>query len=461
MSRPNILVFLTDDHGQWASRCYGHEALHTPSLDFLAATGSRYANAFTPCPVCSPARASFWTGKIPSGHGVHDHIGNREHPGITGQETLAESLKAAGYRTGLCGKWHGHAHGDEPRPGFDFWFSQWRGTNAKFGDQPFSDNGKRIGFHGHQAPMVTDAAMRFLRESASASRAGNEEPFFLFVGYTETHSPFSTLPERLVAPHRKGPPSLPREPFDAVHGTPRTDAPEDESRYREQLAQYLASVEMIDEQVGRILDELEGQGILDETLIVYTSDHGHMNGQHGLLCKGNATVPQNFLEESIRIPLLARFPGAVQSGQVVEAFADHCDLHATLRDFAGAPANAGSPGRSLRSQLAGEPCPDWRDFQVCEYGNARMIRTADGRKLIRRGPGPNGQFADEFYRLDEDPSERENRLHDHAGEDWLRELDERMNNHFARWERPSCSGMRVGEQLRFNTAEPWWAGVES
>ena len=100
VSRPNILVFLSDDHGQWASRPYGNSELVTPTLDHLARTGARMENAFTPCPVCSPARASFHTGRIPSAHGIHDHIGEQNvgagHPGIAGQTSLAEVLQGQG-----------------------------------------------------------------------------------------------------------------------------------------------------------------------------------------------------------------------------------------------------------------------------------------------------------------------------------------------------------------------------
>jgi len=448
-SRPNILVFLTDDHGQWAAGCYGNRALHTPSMDWLALTGARCENAFTPCPVCSPARASFWTGQFPSAHGVHDHLGNRDHPGITGQTNLAERLQTEGYRTGLSGKWHGHATGAQRQPGFDYWFSQWGGTNAKFGNQPFSENGERREFYGHQAPIVTDAAIRFLRESR------DDAPFFLFVGYTETHSPFSTLPERLAAPHRADCfDDVPREGFSGCHGRPKTAAPDDEAAWREQLVQYYAAVEALDEQIGRILDELEATGQLHNTLIVYTSDHGHMNGQHGLLCKGNATVPQNFIEESIRIPMLLRQPDLVREGTEVNEPVDHCDLHATLLASAGAKANSSAPGKSLLPLLKGEEVV-WRDFQLGEYGNARMIRTSLGEKLIKRWPGPNGQFRDEFYDLKSDPRETTNRIDDPEWQARIAELSEKLDSEFAQLERPGCSGIEAVFRDLFNPQEPW------
>jgi len=421
-------------------------------MDWLAATGTRYANAYTPCPVCSPARASFWTGKIPSAHGIHDHIAAPDHPGLDGQENLAGHLQAAGYRTGLCGKWHGHKTGKQPQPGFDFWFSQWGGTNARFGDQPFSENGERREHHGHQAPVVTDAAIRFLRGQTTDA---DPAPFFLFVGYTETHSPFSTLPERLVAPHRaEQPPAIRREPFESIHGTASTPAPEQESEYREQLAQYLASAEMIDAHVGLVIDELENLGLLENTLIVYTSDHGHMNGQHGLLCKGNATTPQNFLEESIRIPMLIRPPAGLDQGAVSELKIDHCDLHATLLDAAGLEVRAqrGIPGRSILDPAA---LAEWRTDQICEYGNARMILSGDGLKLIRRYPGPNGHFGDECYDLPADPRETRNVIDQPEYAERIAALDLRLEAWFSEHEIEGHEGRTVGEKPPFNPNEPW------
>lgn len=458
----NILVFLTDDHGSWANGCYGDRNVNTPSIDYLAATGVRFENAFTPCPVCSPARASFWTGKIPSAHGIHDHIGDSEHPGITGQKTLAQCLKEAGYYTGLSGKWHGHAYGQNPQPGFDFWFSQWFGTNAKFGPQPFSRNGEREEYHGHQSPLIADSAIQFLHEH---KQSDSSAPFFLFVGFTDTHSPFSTLPERLVQKYRNTSlNAIENEPFSSIHGEDVTASPNDEAGWREQLAQYYASVELIDEQVGRVLDVLEGIGELDNTVIVYTSDHGHMNGQHGLLTKGNATIPQNFLEESIRVPLVVRHPHSTTRGQTFNFMVDHTDLYATLRETAGMEPRPELPGVSYLPFLESSDessAISWRSNQFCEYGNARMIRTDEGFKLIRRYPGPNGHFQDELYNLQIDPQERQNFIADPEYASLVNQLDGEMDSFFNTFESSDCSGRNIARLRSWNVIEPWrreWNG---
>jgi arylsulfatase A-like enzyme len=429
-------------------------------MDWLARTGARFDNAFTPCPVCSPARACFWTGKMPSAHGVHDHLARREHPGLTGQENLGEILQRAGYRTGLCGKWHCHAHGDVAQPGFDHWFSQWGGTKAVAGPQPFSLNGQRKDPHGQQAPLITDSALQFLRDTPPEG----EQPFFLFVGFTDTHAPFTSLPERLVEHYRSHDfRELPKEQTpDALRPRHKTyfTLPDDPARRHEEHAQYYAAVSMIDEQMGRVLDELEARGQLDDTLIIYTSDHGHMNGQHGLVTKGNASVPQNLLDDSIKIPLLMRWPGRVDAGVTPPEPVDHCDLHATLAELAGArhQESAARPGSNMlplpqhasREEAAGK----WRDFQVCEYGNARCART-ERFKLIRRYPGAHGRFPDEFYDLQRDPRENTNRLHEPRYAEEIARLDEILQNHFARYGAAENSGIRVLDLPRCNGGSPW------
>ncbi|MEO2004746.1 MAG: sulfatase-like hydrolase/transferase, partial [Candidatus Poribacteria bacterium] len=195
--RPNILVFLTDDHGQWALPTYGNREIIAPNIDYLATSGVRMANAFTPCPVCSPARASFFTGRLPSQHGVHDWLRETEqaltHPGIDDQTNVAELMQSAGYYTGLVGKWH-CGRSSEPKRGFDRWFSYQVAQYPHFGEQNFSDQGTHVQRTGHQSALFTDEAVAFLRDRP---RDGDEAPpFFLFVGYVNTHTPHTQQPER-------------------------------------------------------------------------------------------------------------------------------------------------------------------------------------------------------------------------------------------------------------------------
>ena len=457
--RPNILVFLTDDHGQWASSCYGNAEIHSPTLACLAATGARMEHAFTPCPVCSPARASFFTGKFPSAHGIHDHIAEasegRDHPGIAGEKTIAERLQACGYYTGLVGKWHLNDF-RRRRPGFDEWFTLAEGTNAQFRTQRFFEDDRLIEKYGNQAIHLTERALRFLVDRDPA------KPFFLFVGYTNTHRPHVGEPERLVAHYRRCSFSdIPNQRHRSSREAIRGAAPEESEQRREKLAQYYAAINLIDEQVGRIVDELANRGDLEDTLVVYTADHGHMNGHHGLNGKGNATVPQNFLDESIHVPCLLSWPERILGDRVYDQFVDHCDLFATLLEAAGYRSGNTSdsdlvlsPGRSYLPLLEGKERPNWRRDQICEYGNARMIRS-ESTKLIRRYPGPNGRFDDEFYDLTADPREEVNRIGDGTCTEVIAALDRRLEGFFARYEDPHHSGTRIAELPICNRAEPW------
>lgn len=447
----NVLVALTDDHAQWALGCYGNSEIRTPTLDHLAGTGVKMANAFCPTPVCSPARASFWTGKLASQHGVHDYLADSvvhsgKHPALSGQRTLAEEFQAAGYLTGLSGKWHlGDA--SVPPPGFDHWFAQAaplapEGFSSPWGEGPVAKH-----FERH---AVTDHAVEFLR------RRPKDQPFFLFVGHFSTHSPWSGHSERLVEQYRTA--SFADIPEDLTHpfGRPTSEALyRTREHRREALAQYYAAVSEIDEQIGRLLDELEDQGIRDETLVVYTSDHGLNASHHGLWGKGNATHPYNMLEESIRIPMILNAPGQLLGHQARIELVNHCDLHATLRDFAGlhtdeaAPA-AELPGRSFLDLCVGQPITDWPQVVFGEYGDLRMARTRRYKLIERYGRG-----VDELFDLEADPREVLNRIDDPALASLREELSSAIAEYFARFEDPSRSGRRVTEQPRHNGDEAW------
>ncbi|HEY8744770.1 MAG TPA: sulfatase-like hydrolase/transferase [Chloroflexota bacterium] len=453
---PNILVVMADDHGQWASGPYGNRDLHTPAMDYLAQRGVRMANAFTPTPVCSPARASFFTGRLPSQHGIQDYLMEVDTPEkdwLAGETTLPQLLQGAGYQTALVGKWHCGRSWLTP-PGFDYWISYQAIQRPHRGTQRFVENGTPVVHEGYQTPFLTGKALRFLRERDSS------KPFFLFVGYVDTHSPFTDHPDRLVSAYRQaGITDMPLEDPDTSRGWARMLAPREPGERLGRLAQYYAAVTMIDEQIGALLDDLEGRGELANTLVVYTADHGHMNGQHGLYMKGNATVPQNFYDESIRIPALLSWPGHFPSGQVREEPVDHLDLFQTLLEAAQCrldPAFAAErryPGRSYLPLLEGRQ-PDWRNEQFCEYGNARMLRT-ERYKLVRHYAPHAGVYPDELYDLVDDPRESRNRISDPALTATISSLDARLEDHFARYEQPERSAKNILSQPQCNRVEPW------
>lgn len=458
IERPNIVVFMSDDHAQWAVGSYGNDEIFTPSIDSLAATGVQFDNAFTPIPVCSPSRASFWTGLLPSQHGMHDYLADAEPdvaavPWLSDTELLARRLRDAGYTTALVGKWHAGTHTRE-EAGFDYWFSQFgppptpadSDVAEEFGGSVISparhDEDDRL-LDRH---LITEHAIDFLR------RRPQGRPFFLFVGHFATHSPWQDQPERQVRRYRTA--AFSAIPDDSMYPFGRVTA---EAVYpsrddpREAQAQYYAAVSMIDEQVGRVIDELETQGLTDSTAVVYTADHGLNAGHHGLWGKGNATYPYNMLEESIRVPMIVHAPGRVLGRQRRSESVSLLDLHETIVDLAGlVDDDAARPGRSLLPLCRAESAAGWPDTVFGEYGDLRMARTRQ-HKLVRRYTPPGGELFD----LTTDPRETTNVIGHPEYEHVVRELDRRIADYFERFERPDASGLKVRDLPRHNNDEAW------
>ena len=198
---------------------------------------------------------------------------------------------------------------------------------------------------------------------------------------------------------------------------------------------------MIDEQVALVLDYLDGIGELDNTLVVYTGDHGHMNGHHGLYFKGNATQPPNFYDESIQVPCVLRWPGQIAAGTVSAAPASHCDLFQTVLGAAGVSVSGyDGPGRSYLGLLGNAVDMKWGDASFCEYGTARMIRTPKWKLVVRYAPQATG---DELYDLERDPRETKNVLSDPKNAAIVAELRERLDAFFAKYTQPGRDGREI------------------
>ncbi|WP_260703663.1 sulfatase-like hydrolase/transferase [Edaphobacter flagellatus] len=471
--RPNILVFLTDDHGQWLQQAYGNSEVHTPNMSRIARNGVRMDNAFTTSPVCSPARASFFTGRMPSQHGIHDWIEESKQayafPWLEDQTLISQLLHDAGYHTGLVGKWH-CGHERTPHPGFDFWFSYWVNQYPHTGKQQFSDNGTLVTPDGLQSPLLTDQALRFLHTHYE-TKSTAQKPFFLFVGYTDTHSPHTQMPDEIVALYRDATfRDIPREPFANVHGKPLLPVTADAAAERAKHQQYYAAATTIDREIGRVLDHLQSIHQLDNTLIVYTGDHGLNAGHHGMWEKGNATTPQNFLDESIRIPCAISWPrGGITQNLTSDLPVNHCDLFATLLEAAQAtpsPQQAqkiNSPGRSYLAHLRGQPstAPMREDDTViCEYGNARMIRSR-GYKLILRYPYQGVTFPNELYDLKADPRETISLYSQSQYAAITESLAAQLSQYFATYTTPQHDGLHLDQQPLATPASPWLAALKT
>jgi arylsulfatase A-like enzyme len=456
--RPNILLFLTDDHGPWALGCYGNREVRSPALDRLAAEGARFQNAFTPSPVCSPARACLLTGRTPSQVGIHDWIqeveplfGDRDWPAE--ELTLPELLSAAGYWCGLSGKWHlGRSHITPRGVSWYFGLPRWQGEHIE--TYTYVQNNVERTLTGNKSRFIAHAALEFLAQTPAG------RPWFLQVGLIATHSPYAGQEPELVALYDQArfaeiPPYLPHpwRQNEGFHQRAEFTREECERRYRH----YYAAVTDIDLQVGRILERLEATGQRDTTLVIYVSDHGLALGHGGFWGKGNSTRPLNMCEVSIRVPLIASWPrGGLTGGRVVMRSVDHYDTFQALCAVAGVELDPARryPGRSWLPLAQGHDLPDWREVRFGEYGDLRMLRTSR-LKLVRRYPhGP-----DELFDLAYDPYERLNL----AGAPRLAELEAALRDELERWyavyETPAHSGLRVKQLPAHNRNEAWRDGL--
>lgn len=407
-SRPNFLFIYTDDQRYDAmgvvQREEGERArfpwFKTPNMDRLAAEGVRFRNAFATSSLCSPSRAAFLTGRYNHLNGVV----NNHTPFPTNSVTYATILRAAGYRTGYIGKWHmGNQSGQ--RPGFDYSASFI--AHGRYEDCPFEINGVSEPTKGWVDDVTTDFAINFLRTNKTG-------PFMLAVGFKSPHDP-RTPPDRLKNAFA-GEVSQPAVNKDAkpayliASGKPGVSGAQDKSEGR---LNYFRCIAGADENLGRLLNALDELGIADNTMVIYTSDNGYYLGDHSLGDKRSA------YEESIRIPLLLRYPKLGLKGKVIDETVLNIDLAPTLLEYAGLHAPAEMQGVSWRPLLerkeAGSPS-NWRSGFFYEYFFERnfVVPTltawrTDSAKLIKYKD--HNEWT-ELFDLARDPYEMKNLFND-------------------------------------------------
>ena len=431
---PNILFILSDDQGPWAAGCYGNEEIRTANIDRLAGEGLLFKNFFCTSPVCSPARASILTGKLPSQHGVHDWIRDGNMPPsavgyLEGMRSYSDVLAEKGWVCGLTGKWH---LGDslKPQHGFSSWFCHRKGSGS-YVDQPMIRNGVLEDTKGYVTDVITDEALKFIESKQGV-------PFYLSVHYTAPHSPWTGHPEEIVGSYEEcqflSCPQEARHPWAGPltrlsHGN------------REHLKGYFAAVTAMDANIGRILGKLEQLGLRETTLVIFTSDNGFSCGHHGFWGKGNGTFPINMYENSVKIPMVVSHPGVIPGGRRTEAMMSQYDLFPTLVDYLGLSQKEKyqGPGSSFKKVWQGDTDEVREDVVVYdEYGPVRMIRTPEWKYIHRYPFGVH-----ELYNLTRDPEEKNNRIDDSACTSVVQELRQRLS----RWFERHVDSVRDGSRL--------------
>lgn len=440
LKRPNIVFILSDDQGAWAMGCAGNREVKTPNLDRLAAKGIRFDNFYCTSPVCSPARASLFTGRIPSQHGVHDWIregsvGPNAIEYLAGQPAYTDVLAENGYVCGLSGKWH---LGDsvKPQKGFTHWFVHQTGGSAYY-NAPMIRDGQLYHEPAYVTDVITDDALRFLDLQVEAE---NGSPFYLSVHYTAPHSPWlngnhpqSFLDLYADCPGASCPLDTPRHPW-LIKTAPGEDNP------LANLRGYYASITAMDVNIGRILDKLEEQGLTDNTLIVFMGDNGFNFGHHGVFGKGNGTFPQNMYDTSVKVPAIFSQPGRIPQGVVSNAMASGYDFMPTLLEYAGvqAPDAEGLPGRSFLPQLLGNAAGERDDVVIFdEYGPVRMIRSKEWKYVHRYPYGPH-----ELYHMADDPDEAVNLIDAPEHHETVGLMKSHLEQWFVQYVDPAVDGVR-------------------
>jgi arylsulfatase A-like enzyme len=394
--RPNIVFIMSDDHAAHAISAYGSRINQTPNLDRLAKEGVRFENCFAANSICSPSRATILTGKYSHLNGVPTF-----NTFDGSQPTVAKHLQAAGYQTAMIGKWH---LGSEPT-GFDYWMIL-PGQGA-YHDPVFLDENGRQTIKGYATDIITDLTIDFIKNRPK------DKPFFVMCHNKAPHRPWEpnekyramfaskqipepatlndgwagrtdaikectqtvaknltrrdlklTPPADLQGPARNQWLGVSPTEVEVEIGSKKatlTGEALTKWKYQRYMQDYLACVQSVDENVGRLLDYLDQTGLSTNTVVIYTSDQGFFLGDHGLYDK------RFMYEESIRMPFLVRWPGVTKPGLVQKKMAVNTDFAPTFMDLAGLATPSEMQGRSLVPLWKGETPPSWRTSFYYRY----------------------------------------------------------------------------------------------
>ncbi len=376
IDKPNLVYVFADQMRAQATGYAGDPNVRTPNLDRLARESINFSNAVSCCPVCTPYRASLMTGQYPLTNGLFLNdlcLGNDA-------VSIAEAYSEAGYDTAYIGKWHLDGHGrssytpPERRHGFDYWKAlecthEYNESHYYAGDDP----AKRV-WEGYDAIAQTRDAQRYITDHAN-----REKPFILFLSWGPPHNPYRTAPREY------------REMCDPNRITLRPNVPEESRQMAlKDLAGYYAHISALDDCVGDILKTLEKTGIADNTIFVFTSDHGDMLGSQGELRK------QRPWDESIKVPFLLRYPAVHDStGRTIEMPIGAPDIMPTLLGLSGITVPQTVEGTDYSAIMKGEEeptdnpvlimCPspfgEWKRGEGREYRGVRTVRYTYVRDL--------------------------------------------------------------------------------
>ncbi|MEV0803288.1 sulfatase [Kribbella sp. NPDC050281] len=437
MPSPNLVFIMSDDHAAHAISAYGSKVNQTPHLDRLAQDGVRMDATYCTNSICSPSRASILTGTYSHINGVASIYTDIDYR----VPTFAEVLHGAGYQTALFGKWHlGERPESAPRH-FDSW-QVFPGQGDYVDPLMIGPDGAQT-VAGYATDIVTDQSIDWLRQRDP------DRPFLLLVHHKAPHRPWvpdekhkelypvGSIPEpstlfddystrsravrsvRMSVADDLGAEELGEELPEELRG-PENRTERKRWKYQRYLRDYLQCVQSIDDNVGRLLDVLESEGLAEDTVVVYTSDQGFFLGDHGWFDK------RLMFDESLQMPMLIRWPGRIPAGSTCDAMVTNVDFAATFLDMTGMDAAGVLPtsqGRSFLPLLRGEEVADWPDamyYRYWEHDDPNHhapahygVRTKEFKLIHYYGaglgvPGSSEQLSEpewELYDLLKDPEE--------------------------------------------------------
>ncbi|MFT4636876.1 MAG: N-acetylglucosamine-6-sulfatase [Verrucomicrobiales bacterium] len=416
----NIVMILSDDHRYdfMGFMDDAPEFLETPHFDRLAKEGGHLANAFVSTSLCSPSRASILTGQYMHHHRVVDN----QRPVEEGTRFFPEYLQEAGYETAFIGKWHMGHENDEPRKGFDHWAS-FKGQGTYFNPE-LNINGKRETFQGYTTDILADQALQWLKTGRDPNK-----PFLLFLSFKAVHYPFTPAPRHhgryqdmpipypetmaFTEENYRTQPNWLKERRYGIHGIDHMETgafdKDPVPSFDDLYWRFCETVHGLDENVGKVLDEIDRSPFKDITLTFYMGDNGFALGEHGFYDKRDA------FEVSMRVPMLARAPGLIAPGTRVPQMVQNIDIAPTLLTYAGVPLPKAPKmdGRSFWSLLEGKEEANWRDHILYEY-HWEWNFPAQPTTLAIRGDRYKYIYyhgvwdRNGFYDLETDPHERHN-----------------------------------------------------
>jgi arylsulfatase A-like enzyme len=451
---PNVILILTDNQGDWTLGCYGNKDIRTPHIDRLAREGTRFANAYANNPVCSPNRATLLTGLMPSQHGVHcfltngaPQMGDGAYSTIAEFTSLGEIFQAAGYATGMVGKWHLGANA-QPQEGFtDAWITMPAGHTATFFDAQVIEDGTTRSEPGHLTHLWQKHAVDFIRKD----HAGR--PFFLYLPF---NGPYglgkAQLTDHERAPHWQDYASatLPSFPRRDMH--PWQFHNKDYLNNDTCIRRYAAELTTVDDAVGAVLAALEERHLSQNTLIIFAGDNGWSGGQHGLWGMGDHTQPKCAFEPTMRVPLIWWQPGRIKP-QVFQPAVSHIDffpsLLAHLQFHPKLPTIQKLTGHDYSPALTGKAIPDWQHPVFYEFEELRSIRTAT-HKLILRHQGE----VQELYDLTSDPEEQHNLYDQPQAATIQAQLSQQLHTYFDQTATPEFNLWAQGRSKARLLAQP-------